>query len=231
MPWLPTAEPRARPPLPPQLKQLDISNNALTTLPPELSGCAKLKILKVAGNKLTSVHYDALFGAPTLQTIDLSGNALTAVPRLPPAAVTVDLSRNAISTVSAEALEPLSMLRELDLSNNQLESLPNLGGMARLGTLNLDDNVLVTLGDDWSGTPKLGVVFARRNRLTAASLPASLFRDTVLQRLELAGNRDMVKTELMVAEGFDAFLERRKARVDKALKADLDPSRDLCGLG
>lgn len=216
------------PPAAPQLRILDVSENRLSALPRELASLRELKTLKCGRNRVAEAEAGAL-QLPALQLLELPRNCLARVPPLPASLTTLDLSHNSLVTLPASSVAHLPALRTLVLAGNQLTALPSLVDLPKLDTLDVDDNALEALGDDWSGTPGLRVLFARRNRLTAAGLRPSLFQDTLLDRMELEGN-PMTRAQLMAAPASDLFLDRRRKRVDRALKADLDPDRTLAGL-
>lgn len=65
--------------LPPRLRWLTLTDNALTSLPPQLGDRPALQKLMLAGNRLTTLP-DSLAGAQHLELIRLSANRLSAVP-------------------------------------------------------------------------------------------------------------------------------------------------------
>lgn len=65
--------------LPPRLRWLTLTDNALTSLPPQLGDRPALQKLMLAGNRLTALP-DSLAGAQRLELIRLSANRLSAVP-------------------------------------------------------------------------------------------------------------------------------------------------------
>jgi len=106
----------------------------------------------------------------------------------------LDASHNRLAALPA-GLGNLSALVEAHLSFNQLRSpLPaGLGGLKRLKVLDLRDNDGVT------------------------ELPPELVRDTPLQSLMVGPALVGGDGQLVEMEGRDAYLERRKARIDKEM--------------
>lgn len=109
---------------------LDLSKNSISnplTSPLELP---KLRELRLSGNKLSSLTpLTAHLAAPTLRSLDISQNRLTgSLPSLHdsfPALITLIASDNAITDVPAESL---SELKIVNLSNNNIERLdPRIG--------------------------------------------------------------------------------------------------------
>jgi hypothetical protein len=138
-----------------KLRELNISDNRLRRLPPELAACNRLHILDLYGNALEDTT--ALAELPALVTLDVASNRLRAVGRLPsPATLTsLDLSSNLIASLPA-SISDLQALRRLDLSGNQLTS-SSLAVLSRLPLeeLYLDDNKLESPPLDLVSLPTL----------------------------------------------------------------------------
>ncbi|KAI7887221.1 L domain-like protein [Lichtheimia hyalospora FSU 10163] len=148
------------------LVELDISRNRLTQLPSNLAMLNYLKILNVSANRLATVP-TVLYNLGQLEVLNLSQNLITEIPsemairlrRLK----TLRMSANRIERIEAdlalwEEMEHLQLgsvfggnlltqvpdqiadmqrLQELDLSHNQLRSLPCNMRLERLEHLNL----------------------------------------------------------------------------------------------
>ncbi|WPD22899.1 MAG: COR domain-containing protein [Candidatus Electrothrix scaldis] len=84
------------------LTLLDLSNNQLTALPPNILQLTNLEVLNLSGNKLTTLPPE-LFELTSLILLNLSGNQLTSLP---------------------PEILGLTNLTLLDLSNNLLKTLP-----------------------------------------------------------------------------------------------------------
>ncbi len=65
--------------LPPNLRWLILTDNALETLPPQIGLCTRLQKLMLAGNQLTALP-DALAACRSLELLRISANRLTALP-------------------------------------------------------------------------------------------------------------------------------------------------------
>ena len=65
--------------LPPSLRWLILTDNALEVLPPDIGRCARLQKLMLAGNRLTGLP-DDLAACRSLELLRLSANRLTALP-------------------------------------------------------------------------------------------------------------------------------------------------------
>ncbi|XP_012272309.1 toll-like receptor Tollo [Orussus abietinus] len=106
----------------------------------------------------------------------------------------LNLTRNRLRDVTGfrfnAAARCASGLRQLDLSNNSIESLPSaaFSGLSRLHSLDLRSNAIASLADRaFEGLPSLAVLELTDNRLT--SLPPELFADTRnVQEIHLKNN-------------------------------------------
>lgn len=117
------------------LESLDLSNNALTELPADLSKLTKLRTLFCSNNQFTRLP-DALGVCEQLEIIGFKHNQITEVPEtsLPDNTRWLILTDNRITSLP-ERIGDLSGLQKLALAGNQLSELPN--GLARCKNLEL----------------------------------------------------------------------------------------------
>ncbi|KAJ3324354.1 hypothetical protein HDU93_002834 [Gonapodya sp. JEL0774] len=113
----------------PQLKNLwslNLVNNKITDVPPGFGGCAKLRVLDLSCNMLTTLRADPLLNDPaTLRALYLSDNRLTQLPR---------------------EIGQFKLLRTLCLRDNDITALPDtIGQLVALRELLLQGNKLVLL--------------------------------------------------------------------------------------
>ncbi|KAG9395638.1 Leucine Rich repeats (2 copies) [Carpediemonas membranifera] len=101
--------------------------------------------------------------SPGLRLLSLHGNQLTAPPLLPTRLTQLDLSSNQLPTVG-RALDQCRFLVRLDLSDNCLTSMPDLGNLPNLTHLYISGNALTSLYTPTAMLP-LRVLWASRNRL------------------------------------------------------------------
>jgi Leucine-rich repeat (LRR) protein len=123
------------------LQHLDLSNNALTTLPPLFAGARALLALNASANKITSIPAGAL--SPALQSLNLRQNGLQELHTVLP-----NLKDLIIGVNKFTALPDLSGSPEiafLDASNNQLNSIDRAAKLHKLVRLDLQNNNLTTL--------------------------------------------------------------------------------------
>ncbi len=146
------------------LEILDLSGNALSTLPDDLPRLRKLRILFASDNRFTALP-DVLGACTQLSMIGFKANR--------------------IREVSGRALA--RQLRWLILTDNELEALPaEIGHCALLQKLMLAGNRLRELPDEMSACTRLELVRLSANRLNA--LPEWLMRLPRLAWLAYAGN-------------------------------------------
>lgn len=145
--------------------------------------------------------------------LECRGAALSALPPLHRDLLVLDVSNNNISTLPRDALQPATILRDLNLSSNRLEWLPGgalagaaiarlwldrcalrrlpalaLNDLHHLHFLSAEDNLINELeGDDLGGARALRTLRLARNLLRRVPTTA-LATQHHLQSLNLAGN-------------------------------------------
>jgi len=167
--------------------RLDLSCG-LTQFPDEIFNLAEsLEILNLSGNALTSLP-DDLPRLHKLRVIFCSDNLFTEVPEVLgrcPNLEMVGFKANRIRSLPVAALPP--KLRWLILTDNQLSELPaELGRCSHLQKLMLAGNRLQHLPDEMAACRELELLRISANRLMA--LPEWLFTLPRLAWLAFAGN-------------------------------------------
>ena len=161
------------------LEILDLSGNALSTLPDDLPRLHKLRIIFCSDNLFTTLP--AVLGS----CLELS---------------MIGFKANRIRHVPAAALPP--KLRWLTLTDNAIEVLPDaLGQCAQLQKLMLAGNCLSHLPASLAACHRLELVRIAANRFTA--LPACLLSLPRLSWLAYAGNPCTEAQELAALAGAD----------------------------
>lgn len=171
---------------------LDLRNAGLSELPAEVLRLADtLEVLDLSGNALTTLP-DGMASLTRLHTLFASGNRFTAVPpalgRLP-VLDTLGFKANQIAEVEAAALAPT--LRWLILTDNRITALPQtLTDCTRMQKLMLAGNRLGRLPRGIGRLQKLELIRLSANRFERAehALPDELLALPQLAWLAHAGN-------------------------------------------
>ncbi len=146
------------------LEILDLSGNALSSLPDDLPRLHKLRILFCSGNLFTELP-EVLGQCEQLSMVGFKANR--------------------IRTVSGKSLP--RALRWLILTDNEVEALPpEIGNCTQLQKLMLAGNRLQTLPSQLAACSRLELIRLAANRLT--ELPAWLLALPRLSWLAYAGN-------------------------------------------
>ena len=172
------------------ISSLNVGNNFLMALPPELGSCTSLVILKICNNQLPLLP--ATIGkVVSLEKLDAGGNriasisgALESLSRLR----VLDLSRNAQTHIPDEDIWSVTSLTELSLSSNRLSALPlGVGNLTELVLLRASNNFISSLEPDVVRLPKLRELQLSQNNFSY--LPSACWRKaTNLTALDLSMN-------------------------------------------
>ena len=176
-----------------ELTKLNLASNELAEISEQLENFPRLTVFDLHDNNLTSLP-NAFSKLENLRRIDLSHNLLTIMPQFESfKSMTVlllqhnrleklrffenassstcellDLSHNQLTFIS-ELINVMTNLRTLNLSNNQLTSLPAMNNLQSLSQLNLDNNKLKLLPNGFNSLRSLKQLYLKNNQLE--SLP------------------------------------------------------------
>ncbi|XP_041850618.1 tsukushi [Melanotaenia boesemani] len=195
------------------LSSLDLSSNHITKLSPNaLSKLRYLESLDLSHNNLESLSPSCFSGLP-LAEVDLSHNSFQEfdmdvfAAKVNGEPVTVDLSHNKIVSVSTTLHGKALHIQSVNLSTNQLVSVPSLEGL-QLRYLNLDDNPIAKIKEG---------AFARLQDLAYLSIsglhelkdiePFSFKGLQNLQVLDLSNNPKLKSLSPTVFSGLDSLQE------------------------
>jgi internalin A len=167
---------------------LDLSDNQLTSLPPEIVKLTNLTSLDLSRNQLTSLPPE-IAKLSNLINLDLRRNQLMILPleitRLTNLTY-LDLGSNELMSLPPE-IARLTKLTRLDLRRNQLTSLPpEIGSLTNLIRLDLWSNQLTSLPSEITSLSNLANLDLSDNPLT--SLPPEIATLTNLTSLNLSDN-------------------------------------------
>ncbi len=157
------------------LEILDLSGNALSSLPDDLSRLHKLRILFCSNNRFTELP--AVLGqCMRLDMVGFKANRISSVPvaALPPALRWLILTDNRIEELPAE-LGQCTQLQKLMLAGNRLQSLPHtLAACTKLELLRIPANRLTELPDWLFELPRLAWLAYAGNPFCEAHETAAL---------------------------------------------------------
>eukprot|EP00004_Rigifila_ramosa_P002083 TRINITY_DN1215_c0_g1_i5.p1 TRINITY_DN1215_c0_g1~~TRINITY_DN1215_c0_g1_i5.p1 ORF type:complete len:438 (-),score=68.40 TRINITY_DN1215_c0_g1_i5:154-1338(-) len=145
----------------PSLTHLNLSFNALTAIPEQLSSLQNLEILSLAGNRLTGLPERLFDGLTALTSLDLASNMLTELPAsfstLPSLRQLFlgDFSAGNLLSAIPAGLAQMTTLEELVLSRQHLKTLDDLPSLPRLRRLDVAVNQITALPDVLPDFPNL----------------------------------------------------------------------------
>ncbi|XP_046898195.1 LOW QUALITY PROTEIN: PH domain leucine-rich repeat-containing protein phosphatase 2 [Hypomesus transpacificus] len=155
------------------LKYLNVSANALETIPPSSQSEESLSTLQelyLTGNNLNENCAALLVGHQNLRVLHMAYNQLLSFP--------------------ASKLAKLELVEELNLSGNKLKTIPStVSSCKRLHTLIAHSN-LISVFPEILNLPEIKLVDLSCNELTEIQLPDSL--PATLHELDLAGNSSLM---------------------------------------
>lgn len=169
----------------PSLAKLDLAGNQMDGLPRTIfHGVPALKEINLQANFIMAIEDGSFEPLKSLHVLNLAFNSLCCISgfNLPPLRV-LNLSCNSLKTFVAEGAAGESyQLRVLDLSHNQLTSLPLLPRKNRLAHLNLSHNAIVDWTTDSTGPGE----FSSQKPNVSRSIT---FQLATLENLDLSSNR------------------------------------------
>ncbi|URD95100.1 LRR repeats and ubiquitin-like domain-containing protein [Musa troglodytarum] len=193
------------------MQRLVLADNLIESLPTTIGVLRSLKVLILDGNRVTDLP-DELGSLYRLERLSITGNSLTCLPK---------------------NIGDLRNLLLLNVSNNKLKSLPeSIGGCVSLEELQANGNFIEELPP--SVCNLLHLKFLSLNNNTIRQLPQNLLKDCkALQNVSLHDN-PISMDQFQQMEGFEEFEARRKKKFDKQIdsnvmmnSAGLDEGLDL----
>ncbi|KAA0191005.1 hypothetical protein HAZT_HAZT007101 [Hyalella azteca] len=182
----------------PQMRTLNLNDNKLDAVQiseRNLWGLHVLRELSLQNNLLKgSITSKFISGAPTITSLDLSRNALTSIATGALSTYgnlqVLDLSHNQIDVIEDNALQHLNKLQELILNHNRVVAISgwSFAHVPKLTTLRLADNALLAVTEDLvHKLPSLSTLDLGANDITF--LQPHAFNSTPnLQHLSLTDN-------------------------------------------
>jgi hypothetical protein len=164
------------------LEVLDLSGNALSSLPDDLPRLSRLRILFASDNRFT-VLPEVLGDCPQLEMIGFKANRIDTVPggALPPALRWLILTDNALDRLPA-GIGRCAPLQKLMLAGNRLRALPaELAACERLELVRLAANQLEALPEWLLRLPRLAWLAYAGNPFCAEQEAAAAADTTVAE--------------------------------------------------
>lgn len=172
------------------LESLDIQRNEVTALPAGLSELVRLRVLNMNENRFASLPFDILRRLPLIELL-VTKNQLSGV--LIPGDVdelsqlqVLDITNNAVTSITDSAQLNLPALHQLNCSANRLTSLPSMVSWVSLLTLLADDNSIPSLPEGFVTLPKIKSVDLSGNNLK--ELDISIGTMSTLDIFRISGN-------------------------------------------
>lgn len=174
------------------IKKLDLSKNkinevddrAFTTMP-------DLRFLDLSENRINNLPPDVFSEAHNLESLILSRNYFSDVPSFQsPSLRNLHMSSCQIANIDVDSLVGMGSLWELDLSMNQVESIPENLASQTLQELNLSYNSINSLTDNsFSSLPHLAVLDLRGNEFKDVWSTSHFASNPFLRQVYVKGNR------------------------------------------
>ncbi|XP_064623503.1 leucine-rich repeat-containing protein 57-like [Lineus longissimus] len=197
------------------LRTLDLSDNKLPLLPPDIGQFTMLKSLTLTSNRLTALPED-IGKLKKLETLLLATNR---IPRLPATICnlsslrTVNLSKNGIREFPAE-LCGLKNLDSIDLSHNNIVVIPDGVRGLQAVELNVNQNQINTISEAISECPRLKVLRLEENCVEIGAFTPKIMKQSTISLLAIEGNLFDTKAFHQL-EGYDEYMERYTATKKK----------------
>lgn len=170
------------------LTSLNLSNNKIDAIPPEVKNLSSLTSLRINNNRLS--QFPEIGALTELEILDLGKNKLTILPGEEIKSLTsvkrLELHCNQLRALPSE-IGMLKSLSGLDLSTNLLASLPPEIGLLNLRIVDLDNNHLKSLPEEFAALSNLTRLTMAKNKLT--TIPSTIFALRELTHLDLRLNQ------------------------------------------
>jgi len=167
---------------------LDLSQNKITALPPDIRLLNQLQELNVQDNHLLSLPQDF---PPSLVSLNLSENKIRSVPDNMFSSLRgleqLDLSCNRLHSIP-ESIADMKQLRVLAMSKNKISELPKSAGrLELLEVCKLRNNSFKALPEGIHRMQSLKILDLQDNLLT--DLPKDIGSISLLRELNICGNQ------------------------------------------
>ncbi|KAF2070625.1 hypothetical protein CYY_008064, partial [Polysphondylium violaceum] len=170
------------------ITKLNLNDNVIKEIPPDIYKLRSLKIFWVNNNKITTVP-DEVGLLAELEDFQIDGNQVHRLNKVffeLKKVTDISMSRNHLKEIPTD-FSSFTTLKSLALENNELTALPGtMSSMVNLKTLNVGQNNIEYIFNDFSNMPALTSLTLFGNRL--AVLPENFGRLGTLVNLNLRSN-------------------------------------------
>ena len=171
------------------LRSLYLQNNEITELE-NLMSLKKIKILNVSVNRLKNLPFESLASLPLLELKAyqnfLFGTLIPSSISSLPTLQTLNVSFNALTSISDLESFSFPALHTLDISGNRMTSLPNISTWTSLQTLNAGENSLSSIPPGFTDLENITTANFSSNNLTRLDEKTALMKN--LNSMNVQGN-------------------------------------------
>jgi Leucine-rich repeat (LRR) protein len=202
-----------------ELRSLDCSRNQLEGLPDDWRALTTLSKLFISENCIGIVNV-SINRLTQLEELILDHNRLASLPEglSLPSLRLLDVSYNQLETLP-DTLGSLPYLTEIAASYNAFKELPRVvSASSSLESADFSHNSIAVLLDDWRPT-RLTLLNLDYNPVDY--LPSSLLKHSAVSRV-IAEHTGITTEALREVEGLDDYESRHKARVDRAVDMNVE---------
>ncbi|XP_018904550.1 leucine-rich repeat-containing protein 57 [Bemisia tabaci] len=190
------------------LRNIDLSQNQISSIPNYIENFSALKCLTLNNNKIDRIP-DEIGNLKKLEVLSLESNRIKNIPTTISALENLKCVRLSENMLSYFPLIFCGMkhLDFLDLSKNMITEIPDGVSSLHVSELNLNQNQISILSNELSQCPRLKILRLEENCLSLSSITPSLLRDSQITNLSVQGNLFDMKA-FMELEGYEAYMER-----------------------
>lgn len=174
------------------IRRLDLSKNKINEIDvAAISGMPNLTYLDLSENRIYSMSSKMFSSANNLETLILSRNYFSDVPNFQSTSLKrLRLNSCQITNLKNDSLAGMSSLLEIDLSINQIETIPDGFTSNTLQELDLSYNEIASLTDrTFSSLPHLAVLNLRGNEFREVWSTSHFSSNSFLREIHVKGNR------------------------------------------